>query len=279
MGDLRLIADIGGTNARFALVRPGERTFEPFILPVASSPTFDTALETVITALEIDPSSIGSCAIAAAGPVNDGRIKLTNAPWTIAADAVSRRLGNAPVRLFNDLEAVALALPFLAEGEALPLKPGNAAARAPMIALNVGTGFGAAVCLPSATGWHALATEPGHMTLPGAPPWPGAETVEDVLSGPGLARLRADQPDHAKRIFSTLLGDACRNLILATGSWGGVYFCGGVMDGWQQTVDDTAFRDAFDRPGAMADRLGKVPLHRIMHKTPALLGLSHATIA
>jgi glucokinase len=265
----RLLADIGGTNARFALA-DSRGIPAPSVLPVADHATFDRALGAFLADHPHVP--VGSCAIAAAGPVGDGTIRLTNAPWVIESASLADTLG-CPVGLLNDLEAVACALPRLGPDDLDILRAGTATTRAPMIAVNVGTGFGAAVAVPvGRDDWHPLATEPGHMLLPD-----GRTTVEDVLSGPGLAALR-QREDDPRAGFSALLGRVTRDLVLATGAWGGVRFCGGVLEDWDRAVDTEAFLGAFDRPGPMADRLSRVSLARISHGHPALLGLFHVRV-
>ena len=270
MSKPRLLADIGGTNARFALARDAD-SLTPEILPVRRFGRFEEALESFLEVRGIDIAEVGSCAVAAAGPVVRGVVRLTNAPWTIDTRALSARL-DCPVGVLNDLEAVACALPVLGDGDLAVLRAGSPPERAPMIALNVGTGFGAAVALHSAGAWHPLATEPGHMRLPEGP-----GTVEDLLSGPGLARLKESDPDFRAR-FSRALGGITRDLVLATGAWGGVRFCGGVTGSWDELIDERLFRAAYDVAGPMAERLADVPLARIVHPYPALLGLLHARI-
>src|SRR5690606_34279942 len=111
----------------------------------------------------------------------------------------SRMLGGAPVRVLNDLEAVALGLPGLAPEDVEPLGD-LPAARVPAVgalpvrAANLGTGCGAAVAIPTPGGWIALGTEAGHMSLVPATPGEDAllravRSVEDAFSGPGYARL------------------------------------------------------------------------------------------
>ena len=267
---MRLMADVGGTNARFALAQDAA-SLTPDIMPVARFARFDDALDAFLETRGVSPNDIDSCAIAAAGPVTKGVVRLTNAPWEIDTGALTRRL-SCPVGVLNDLEAVACALPVLTGADLHILRAGDGGATAPMIAINVGTGFGAAVAVPTRSGWHPLASEPGHMSLPDGP-----GTVEDILSGPGLARLRSG-PDDPRPRFSTLLGRVARDLVLATGAWGGVRFCGGVLGAWNDVVDTAAFYDAFDIPGPMADRLAEVSLARIIHPHPALLGLLNAPI-
>ena len=268
MTGLRLLADIGGTNARFALA-DGSAIPAPVVLPVAGYAQFGDALAEFLDAHPGERGQIGSCAIAAAGPVSEGTIRLTNAPWVIDGRALAASLG-CRVGILNDLEAVASALPHLGSDDLHLLRAGDGPAPAPMIAINVGTGFGAAVAVPVAGGWHPLATEPGHMLH-------GQGTVEDILSGPGLAKLGIDS-DSQRAVFSALLGRVTRDLVLATGSWGGVRFCGGVLEAWDTVIDADAFFAAFDVPGPMASRLAGVSIARIVHPNPALLGLFHARI-
>src|SRR5690625_2746288 len=112
---MRLVADIGGTNARFALAVPetGELT-EVQVLPVSEFADFPAALGAYLGS----GREISAAAIAAAGPRDGDAISLTNAPWQIVAEDVSKVLGGAKVRLLNDLEAVALAIPHLGAEEA-----------------------------------------------------------------------------------------------------------------------------------------------------------------
>ncbi len=269
---LRLMADIGGTNARFALADDAS-DLAPSIQPVARFERFEDALDAFLDTQDAVLDDIGSCAVAAAGPVSGGVVRLTNAHWTIDTRALSERL-ECPMRVFNDLEAVACALPVLTAGDVAMLRDGGSGAMMPMIAVNVGTGFGAAVAVPGRGEWHPLACEPGHMLLSGGP-----GTVEDMLSGPGLARLRETGGD-VRAPFSKALGQVTRDLVLATGSWGGVRFCGGVLGAWDTVIDEAAFHEGFgsDGDGPMASRLAAVSLARIVHPYPAMLGLLNAPV-
>ncbi len=265
---MRLVADIGGTNARFALVEGGTMG-APVRLPVAEHSRFEDALR---VAAGSRAGAIREVAIAAAGPVRDGAVRLTNADWEVSPGSVVRVTPGARVRVLNDLEAVAHLLPELAPEETETLQRGLAAtAPQPRLALNVGTGFGAAVAVPCPTGWAVLATEAGHMRLPEG----GGRTVEDALSGPGLARLRSEVGVvEARAVFSRLLGRVAGDLALATGAWGGVFFCGGVLGTLDDVADRAALTAAFaDRPG-LAGRLAEVPLRRIVLAEPALTALA-----
>src|SRR6056297_3459528 len=112
MAGHRLIVDLGGTNARFAAAAA-----DGGIGPVTRRPlaAHGGVIEAMDAAMAADPglAAPASVAIGAAGPVDGDRVALTNAPWIIEAGAVSAHLGGVPVRLLNDLEAVARALPAL----------------------------------------------------------------------------------------------------------------------------------------------------------------------
>jgi glucokinase len=293
---MRLVADIGGTNARFALAGADGALSRMRTLPVAGYAAFAAALDAYLAA-EGAGARIGEAAIAAAGPRAGGAITLTNASWRIEAAAVSARLGGVPVRLLNDLEAVALALPGLEPGAVVPLDGAGTAAdapgrdRLPRLAVNLGTGFGAAVAVPVARGgWTALATEAGHMTLLPASGEEraliaGAVTVEDVFSGPGLARLGGaapggggDPPEGAvaplPAAASAMLGRVLADLALATGAWGGVFLCGGVTASFGALFDAAAVARAFRRAGPMAARLAAVQLCLLRVADPAMRALA-----
>ena len=304
----RLIADIGGTNARFALAGP-DGISDVAVLPVAGHAGFGDAMDAYLGALRArSPGAsagttvgrnVGSVAIAAAGPRDGDAVQLTNAPWRIEAGAISADLGGVPVMVLNDLEAVALCLPALAPGDVEVLAAGAPSVQPlPMLAANVGTGFGAAVAVPSRTGWTVLGTEAGHMSLSPASAdeqtlLDGVGTVEDAFSGPGYARLfRAAVQDggehvrpvhddaHARirscysQVFGRLLGD----LALATGAWGGVFLCGGVMSDLPRIMDVETMLDAFRRKGKMAERIERIAVCRITAEDPAFRALATAEI-
>lgn len=293
----RLIADIGGTNARFAFVE-GAVPGPAIRLPTADFETFEPVLEAALDALP-GATTATEAVIAAAGPVLGEAIDLTNLPWRIERSAVSIRLGGARVRLLNDMEAVALALPVLGPDHRVALRAGLPPEQPrPMLAVNVGTGFGAALAVPTPERWVAVPGEPGHMRL--APLGPeegrhfrGFASVEDLLSGRGLVALHralggtaedagavfaAEPGDQAARtaldLFATCLGRIAGDLVLATGAWGGAWLCGGVVSTPRGDRFSQLFLDAFDDKGPMRSAISAVPVHHITADDPALLGLA-----
>jgi glucokinase len=301
MSARRLVADVGGTNVRFAIADKQGRLDRTKVFQVADFPTFLDAL----AAYRSDADGlrgIDAAAIAAAGPVDGDRVTLTNSKWVVEGTKVSAMIGGAPTAVVNDLEAIAAALPhltlddFTALGTPAPVRP----ERRTMIAVNVGTGFGAASVIWRDGRWYTCPSEAGHMTLGGVEAiadLPPDGSVEDVLSGKGLARLyerlardrpgasqcpsdvfpaARDDPAAARtvEVFTTVLGRIAGNLALATCAWGGVYLCGSVALAWSAIADIGRFRAEFIRKGPMRARMQEVPTAVVRHGIASLYGLA-----
>jgi glucokinase len=299
----RLVADVGGTNVRFARAGAEGRLERLARYRTASFVSFAAALDHY---LDVNGSEgCASCAVGAAGPVGGDRVLLTNCAWSVAVEDLAARLGGIPVALVNDLEAVAAALPHLADDELLALGPAARAAsdRLPLLALNVGTGFGAALAVHRASRWWTLASEAGHMTLGASDAGQlqllgGPTSIEGVLSGPGVrqlhvrlgGKLSADESevfspgsDDAVRhvlsnTFSSLLGRVAGDLALAAGAWGGVFLTGSVATAWARTADIELFRAAFEAKGLMRAQMSRVPTALIVRDHVALFGLAKMDI-
>lgn len=304
----RLVADSGGTNVRFALAGAKGKIDRPQTYPVADFPRFIDALNAY---LADRPPDIDGCAIAAAGPIDDGRVKLTNNDWSIDRAEVSAALSGAPVALVNDLEAVAAALPHLAVSDLDSI--GGAACERPerrtMLAVNIGTGFGAASAVRRDGKWWTCPSEAGHMTLGHTAagendPWPDDAIVETLLSGKGVVdlymrfaragRRAVERPVDASDVFALAKSDAAAtrtvelftaefgrvagDLALATAAWGGVYLYGSVALGWSPVGDYGKFRAAFTRKGAMETWMQRVSIAVIRRENASLFGLAEMTI-
>lgn len=298
--DWRLVADIGGTNVRFARAVGDDEPSALRSYRVAAHADFGSALDAYLA--ETGAAGCAGAAIGAAGPVECGSVKLTNAPWTLEEATISHRLGGVRTRIVNDLEAVAHALPYLGANDLEAIGPAAVPdTRRPMLAVNVGTGFGAASLAPSPHGWMARASEPGHMSLQPASEderqtLQGIGTIEELLSGRGVAALYARlsggsgqvasaesvmanarheaMAARAVAIIGTVLGRVAGDLVLATGAWGGCLLCGSVATGWASTGDHAAFRAAFEHKGAMTGRMRGVYAGVIRRDNAALLGLA-----
>lgn len=202
---LALIADIGGTNARFALTDladPQPRVFDERTLPAADFASLQHAAEAYLAQVGARPSR---AALALACPVTGDSIKLTNRAWSFNRHDLRAALGVDALRLINDFGAVAWAVPALHgnEGCAALYGPTREALRGPVTVIGPGTGLGVALLVgDDATGWHVVETEGGHVSFApqgeeerGIERWltarHGRASNERVLCGTGLAEMDA----------------------------------------------------------------------------------------
>lgn len=216
--DLALVADIGGTNARFACFDLNSAQLQSVCkLPVANYPNIYEALDEARESLT-DFQSITAACIAIAGPVSGDWVKASNSPWAFSRSDMQARYGWSTLLVINDfLAAVYGNLALTADdyrviGAAEP----SLSARQPMVAIGPGTGLGVAALMPTDdSGWRGVATEGGHARLA-----PGSEEDiallsvlhrqldgvqrEDVLSGRGLCNLH--------RAWTTLHGKEGRTV-------------------------------------------------------------------
>ena len=206
MNQRRLVADVGGTRSRFGVSDGPGRLSDIRIYETAARPTFAGTMAAYLADIGAEPAGAWcrDVRVAAAGPVDAGIVRLTNSAWQISAEEISRDFGGVPVVLVNDLEAVGLLLPHLTPADTKPVGsatvvPPGAGLVGNRIAVNIGTGFGAATAVrsisdKSGTRWTIAAGEAGHMTLAAVTPEEAAalafaHSVEDVLSGAGVTRL------------------------------------------------------------------------------------------
>jgi glucokinase len=299
-----LLADIGGTNARFALLE-GEAVGAPLILAVADFPTVEDAVAAALARLA--PSGpVERAVLALAGPVVAEPVRLTNAPWEIGSAALAARFGFGRVRLVNDFLALAHALPHLAPADLRPIGGGRPAPGAPMVVLGPGTGLGVAGYFAGL----AVPTEGGHIGLAatdaredrvvaGLRARCGRAGAEEALSGRGLANLHAvvaelrsaDVPARdaaavvaaadacpvareALELFLGFLAGFAGDLALAWGARGGVFLAGGILPRLEARLDPAAFRIRFEDKVPMREWIAEVPLALVVHPAPAFLGLA-----
>jgi glucokinase len=165
----RLVADIGGSNARFGWIPAGGSAVGHVIrLPVADHPDLVHAarayVETLRSRLGPDFQAPRAAALAVATAVTGDRVDFTNSVWGFSQREACAALGLQSLVVLNDFEALALALPRLQPGQ---VRAHGAApsARATMAVIGPGTGLGVAAVVPTAQGWVAIPGEGGHATL------------------------------------------------------------------------------------------------------------------
>ena len=193
-----LIADIGGTNSRFALLTEDGTLTDLLTFPIAEGSDFTAAVaERVIPAFASRPRS---AVLALAGMIGGERVKIVNGGWYVEPRRLLETIGLDDVVLINDFEALALALPAFQDDALVPIGNGGFAPDEAKLVIGPGTGLGIAALIPVGDRWLPVATEGGHMDFGPAHPrefeiWPflsptGARVqVETVLSGPGIENL------------------------------------------------------------------------------------------
>lgn len=306
-----LLADIGGTNARFALLADGT-VGNIAHLAVSDFGSFGEALDRYLGGLP-QAGVIGAAILAVSGAVEDGRCALTNNPWVIDAAELRAAHGFSMVRLINDFEAVAWALPRLSPGQLLRVGGRQPVEGAPLVALGPGTGLGVAASVPHADGHLVLPSEGGHSTMAGSSPREdaviahlrrrlGHVSAERVLSGTGLENLHdalaaLDDITLPRRsaaeitragiegscptsraaidMFCAMLGTVAGNLALTFGAKGGIFIAGGVLRHMPEYFAGSQFRARFEEKGRFRSYLEPIPTYLILDDDAAFDGLRH----
>jgi glucokinase len=199
-----LAGDVGGTTTRLGLFEKTDA--RPRLLAVREFTTLDFPdLPSMIAAFLRQESRtdlpMDSACFGVAGPVTGDIARLTNIPWRVDADDVARAFGLSRVRLLNDLEAMAYAVPVLNVSEVHVLQQGQSAGGTGNIAvIAAGTGLGEAVLHHVDGRYVAVASEAGHADFAARTEREiallrylvgryGRAQVEDVVSGRGLREI------------------------------------------------------------------------------------------
>ncbi|MBI3155486.1 MAG: glucokinase [Burkholderiales bacterium] len=164
----RMLADVGGTNARFAWqAGPGAPIDAVLTLPCAEHDSLADAVRRYLrqTGRAMPPD----CAIAIANPVLGDRVAMTNHHWTFSIRELKAELGLQRLRVVNDFTALALALPRLGPADRWQLGGGEPERGAAIGLIGPGTGLGVSGLLPihrgGRDGWLPIQGEGGHATL------------------------------------------------------------------------------------------------------------------
>ena len=304
-----LVGDVGGTNARFALLDPEGRVRNLHVYPAAN---YGSLSDIIADYLErtVGRKRPPRAVIAVAGPVLDGEIEFTNLDWQVSEGELLAQFEFEEVRLLNDFAAQALACPLLGADSLRQIGPTlRGDVDFPMVVLGAGTGFGVAGLARSERGDTAVATEGGHANF--APSddvevevWSqlrarhGRVSIERLLSGRGLfdlygvlAGLRQTEPIYAdeKAVFEAatkgdelanetldrfcgILGSVAGDLALAFGARGGVFVSGGIAPRMADRLATGSFRARFEDKGRLRPYLEQIPTSLVLHPYPALIG-------
>ena len=199
-----LVADIGGTNTRYAMVEGIDSNGE-FIVKQsriflsADYGSFSMSLDTYLETLS-GPRPKHAC-IAIAGPVTDDIVELTNLKWQFSVSKLKKRYGFSTLLVVNDFAGLAYGVPHIPEMELFQIKPGIHEENTSKVIVGPGTGLGVAALVPNGKGGYIpVPGEGGHVAIA-----PGNEleldlfkilrqqqqhiSAEELLSGAGLVNL------------------------------------------------------------------------------------------
>ncbi len=304
-----LVADIGGTNARFALadVVPNIKVSQ---LEILATEDYDSLQEAALAYLANTTGPRPTTAsIAIAGFVANDQVQMTNCPWSFRKSTLAAELDMERISVQNDFAAIACSLPFLTGDDLLQIGSGKIDQLGNKVVIGPGTGIGVAALAPVADGWKVLASEGGHV---GFAPADDLErqilrtvkhkyprvSVERIISGQGfstlhqaLATLRGEtaplmSPKEITRealedpmshcgqvvdVFCGILGSFAGDMAVTFNATGGVYLAGGILPKIQNFFLNSRFRERFEDKGRLT-YVKDIPTLQIKEKQPALVG-------
>ena len=308
-----LVADIGGTHARFAVAHIGADQISLSDIQDFKTARFSSltaAAKAYLATIDLFPQS--AC-FAVAAPVDQNRIEFTNSDWRFRPEELESALAIKPIKIVNDFYAMAAGVAYL-PGEAFELiKSGTGDPTAPVLVIGPGTGLGQALAIPTSAGIRIISTQGGHV---GFAPATDEEmdvlkfmrekynrvSVERLMSGGGLVdlyeaigsltgakqpSLRSDQITAAAQsgtspvakktvdLFFEILGRIVGDAVLSTGARGGVILAGGILPKTLDLLLKSRFVSCFLDKSRMLSYVEDVPVRLVVNNEAALLGAAY----
>lgn len=311
-GAPRLVSDIGGTNARFALVPAG--SLQPRQERNLLCADFPGPVEAVRHYLaSCGAPAVREAAFDVATGITGDFVQLTNGPWGFSVEQTRRALGLEHLYVINDFTALALGVPLLAPAEKRQIGGGAPVPGTAIGVIGAGTGLGVSGLLPYKGRWIAVQGEGGHTAFSPMTPREDAllqaarkrfgshVSTERLVSGPGLKTLYESlctlegrqgaelQPaqiteralggsdrscGEALELFCAMLGTAAANLAALLGARAGIYIGGGIVPKLGEYFERSAFRARFEDKGRFRAYVSSIPTYVILAETLALRGLA-----
>ncbi len=306
---MNLVADIGGTNVRFAITEIASPLLkEILVFPCSDFASLPEAIHYYLE--KIDLKTISEICLAVPGPVDFDHIELPNCHWILDRNKLQQAF-SAKISIINDYSAQLLSLDLLDEKDLLWIgepRPGKAKVKA---ILGAGTGLGAAVMSQNG---DILPSEGGHLAFAPTSPhemeilqllWQRYDrvSVERILSGQGISNLywansllmglmEKEQELKAEEIhelilqedecalrtledFTAIYGSVAGEIAIASGALGGVYLSGGILPKLITRMDVELFRQHFDKKGRFSDYCSRIPVALVLNEHPGLLGAAN----
>lgn len=304
-----LIADIGGTHSRCALIDDKGHLIAVETFENRDFQGVEAVLDHYLSRRRLSDRP-REAALAIAGPVTGDRVAMTNLPWQFSQEELRETLDLQRLMTVNDFAAVAWALPVLTAEDVHAVGTGKAVARTPLAVLGPGSGLGVALSVPVEGNWVVISGEGGNVSIETTTPAEGVVVdalrdesgycaAETLLSGPGLVRIHSvlselagEEPQtltpagisaaaargepravEALDMFFDMLGSMAGDLALTAGARGGVYVAGGIIPRLLKAFLASGFRERFESKGRYRSYLRAIPTYVITAPTPALTGL------
>lgn len=311
--EVALVGDIGGTNARLALVRAGQVRPEAIeVLPCGDYENLDGAVVDYLRKVGVE--SVAEACLAVASPVQGTQVRMTNNHWRFDVVETRERFGWREFKVINDFTAMALGVLHVGAGQLVKICGGPGDASRAKLVIGPGTGLGVSGLVPIHDGWAPLITEGGHVDFAPVDDREmailsilkarfGRVSVERILCGQGLVNLYQahaeidgvaaplDTPQritgaalantdalarHTLRHFCEILGRTAGNGALTLGALGGVYICGGIVPRFVDFFRESNFRAAFEDKGRMRPLMEFTPVYVVTEAYTGLLGAAEA---
>ncbi len=305
-----LVADIGGTNVRFALANIDDNynisIDDLSVLPTENWLYLEDAITDYLNHVGARPTR---AAIAFAGPVNKDEVSMTNGTWQFNQSELAPFLKMEEVKVMNDFCAKACSLPLLKQDQLLQIGEGEIEEQGNKIVVGPGTGIGVGALVSTGEKWKAIASEGGHV---GFSPSGDLEkeicnvlskeyhriSVEDLVAGRGLSNIyyalgiingrnnlklhpaeineKASNEDDIDaiqtfKVFSGMLGCFASDMAGTFNATGGVYLTGGVLPKIKQFFLDSDFREKFEENEKLPF-VKDIKTQLILEEQPALFG-------
>ena len=305
-----LVADIGGTNARFAMAYISDNndiSLEKItVYPTENWVYLEDAIADYLLQVKAKPER---ASVAFAGPVNKDEVSMTNGTWQFKQSEIGDFLKMKEVKVLNDYCANACSLPLLKDEQLLKIGEGVIEEGANKIVVGPGTGVGVAALVAAGDKWKAIASEGGHVAYGPSgdlekeifkilSPEHHRMSAEHLMSGRGISSIyyalgiingkgneRLDPAEvndlatiekdadsiQTIKIYSGMLGCYVSDMAGTFNATGGVYLAGGVLPKIQDIFLESNFRAKFEENENLPF-VKDIATYLILEEQPALFG-------
>lgn len=160
-----LAGDIGGTKTILSVFARNSNLHEPIVEYTFKSQDFPDLQTLIAHCMRTADYPIEAASFGVAGPVLDGRAMITNLPWVVDEAHLRDTLRIPIVRIINDLQAVAYAVPVLESSDLLTINNTPAASKGTIAVIAPGTGLGEAFLTWDGHHYQAYPSEGGHTSF------------------------------------------------------------------------------------------------------------------